>query len=106
MTKSDRVLAAFLTGQSFNRFEAGRVLFDSCLNSTVSTLERRHGVTISREFEQVPCFGGNKATVKRYWIYPKERERIKQKLKKDRLKKAATPTDSKPDSQILPCKGA
>jgi len=77
MTKTDRVFNALLTGKSFNRFEAARLLHDTCIHSTVATLEGKHRMIINRKFEQVPCFGGNKTNVKRYWIAPDEIQRIK-----------------------------
>lgn len=55
--KWQRVLAAFVDGRSLNRFDAYRELRDSCLNTTVSQLERR-GVRINRHEETVPgAFG-------------------------------------------------
>lgn len=64
--KWERVLAAFLTGRSFNRFEAARELRDWCLPSTVAELQAR-GIQIARKDETVPgAFGSVRCC--RYWI--------------------------------------
>lgn len=75
-TKTGRVLAALMSGRRFNRFEAERELHDHCLHSTISTLEKKHGLTISRKFETVPGYQGNPTNVCRYWIGLDERLRI------------------------------
>ena len=62
-----RVLAALLTGRSFNRFEAERDLSDHCLHSTVSTIQAK-GVRIARKTEQVPGYQGIPTECCRYWI--------------------------------------
>lgn len=67
-TKLYRVLSGFSQGKSFNRFEAEEALFDHCLHSTVSSIEKL-GIQIHRKFEVVPCVNGTKKTeVKRYWL--------------------------------------
>lgn len=70
--KWQRVLAAFLTGRSFNRFQAERPvedggLSDHCLHSTVSEIQEK-GVVISRKFEKVPGYQNIPTEVKRYWL--------------------------------------
>lgn len=67
--KWQRVLAAFLTGRSFNRFEAERQLHDHALHSTVSTLQSM-GVVIDRKMECVPGFQGLPTHVCRYRLSP------------------------------------
>lgn len=62
-----RVLRAFLTGRSYNRFESERELSDHCLHSTVSGLQAR-GVSILRHGESVPGFAGLPTQVMRYQI--------------------------------------
>lgn len=69
--KWQRVLSAFLTGRSFNRFQAERELADHCLHSTVSEIQDR-GVRIGRRMETVPGFQGLPTSVCRYWIEPNE----------------------------------
>jgi len=98
MTKTNRVYMAFMEGKSFNRFDAEKVLHDHCLHSTVSTLQQKHRINISRRFEIVRGYQGNPTSVCRYWIDIKERQRIKsvrqeQKANKKANKKAANPTD-------------
>lgn len=66
-TKWRRVLAALLTGRSYNRFEAERELHDHCLHSTVATLQRM-GVTVHRRYETIPGFMGCATEVCRYWL--------------------------------------
>lgn len=65
--KWQRILSAFLTGRSFNRFEASRELHDTCLNSTVSEIQDR-GVPISRKTESVPGYQNIPTVVCRYWL--------------------------------------
>lgn len=69
-----RVLAAFATGASFNRFEAERSLHDHCLHSTVSTIQNM-GITIMRRMETVRGYHGIATRVCRYWIAPESRPR-------------------------------
>jgi hypothetical protein len=65
--KWERVLAALVSGKSYNRFEAERWLNDHCLHTTVSTIQGM-GVTIRREFEVVPGYMGAETHVCRYWL--------------------------------------
>ena len=70
-TKKERVLSHFLTGAKLNRFEAERIVHDHCLHSSVSTLQREHGLVIDRVFETVPALKGlATARVCRYWLHP------------------------------------
>ncbi len=64
-----RVLAAFLTGRSYNRFEAARELHDTALHSTVSRLQS-FGLVIDRRMEAVPGYLGTTAHVCRYRLNP------------------------------------
>ena len=94
MTKTNRVYMAFMEGKSFNRFDAEKVLHDHCLHSTVSTLQQKHRINISRRFEIVRGYQGNPTSVCRYWIDIKERQRIKSERQEQKAnKKAAIPTD-------------
>ena len=67
LTKLERVLVALAAGQSFNRFEAERVLNDHCLHSTVSTIQSK-GVPVERRDEVVPGYQGSPTHVCRYWL--------------------------------------
>lgn len=67
--KWKRVLAGLILGNSYNRFEAEKALNDHCLHSTISTLQDK-GLTILREYENVPGFKGIPTQVRRYWIAP------------------------------------
>ena len=73
--KWQRVLAAFLTGRSFNRFDSERDLSDHCLHSTVSEIESK-GVKIRRQSEQVPGYQNIPTDVKRYWLDPSDVESV------------------------------
>lgn len=77
--KWKRTLAAMLTGKSFNRFEAERVLNDHCLHSTVSTIQAK-GVMVERRDEVVPGFQGTPTHVCRYWLTDENRDRACQLL--------------------------
>ncbi len=75
LLKWQTVLKGFLTGRSFNRFEAELELHDHCLHSTVARLEQL-GVRIDRHTERVPCLGGKAmTTVKRYRLAPNFEQR-------------------------------
>lgn len=68
-----RITRALLDGRTLNRFDANREHRDSCLNTTISQLERR-GLTILRKNETVPgAFGP--VHVCRYWLAPESRAR-------------------------------
>lgn len=82
MTKTERVYMALMNGKSFNRFEAEQALHDHCLHSTVSALQQKHHVYISRQYEIVRGFQGHPTSVCRYWIDIKERERISNRQRK------------------------
>jgi len=69
-----RVLSAWVSGRSFNRFEAERELHDHCLHTTASVLQGK-GVTILRRVEAVPGYAGIPTHVSRYWLAPESRER-------------------------------
>lgn len=78
--KWQRVLSAFLTGSSFNRFEAERQLNDHALHSTVSTLQSK-GVVIDRRMECVPGFQDLPTHVCRYRLSPASIEDAKTLLR-------------------------
>jgi len=99
MTKIDRVFSELMKGKSFNRFEAERQLHDHCLHTSVSILEKKHRIVISRRREKVPCYGGT-TTVCRYWIDIKERERIISRRKQAK-KEATHCTDQDKESGLL-----
>lgn len=67
--KWQRVLSAFLTGRSFNRFEAERELHDHALHSTVSRLQSL-GLVIDRTMEAVPGYMDCVTHVCRYRLSP------------------------------------
>jgi hypothetical protein len=79
-TKAARVLAALMTGKSYNLFEAESELHDRSLHSTVSTLQNNYDIRICRNYESVAGFEGSKTKCCRYWIDAKERLRIKRRL--------------------------
>jgi hypothetical protein len=86
--KWQRVLEAFVSGHSYNRFEAERALHDHCLHSTVSTLQAM-GVIIHRRMETVPGFQGIPTEVMRYWLAPASRQKALELL--GRLPPCPTP---------------
>lgn len=76
-----RVLAAFLAGRSFHRFDAERELNDHTLPSTVSYLQSR-GVLIDREDITVPGYRGTPTRCTLYWLHqsPENRARAAELL--------------------------
>jgi len=91
-SKTGRVLKALMTGESYNLFEAESDLHDRSLHSTVSTLQNKHGIKISRAYEYAPGFGGTKTRCCRYWIDLDERMRILIETSSDK-EKALTTSD-------------
>lgn len=77
--KWQRVLQAFVDGRTFNRFDAYRELRDSCLNTTVSQIERR-GIRILRREEVVPGHFGSVHCC-RYWLAPEALQRARELLR-------------------------
>lgn len=73
-TKLHRVLAALIE-RSYNRFEAARLLHDTALHSTVSTIQNQYGIRVDRRDETVPGFQGAPTRVCRYWIAPSQHAR-------------------------------
>lgn len=69
-----RVLAAFVTGQSCKGFEAERALHNHCLRSTVSTLQGMD-VTFHRRMEAVPSSQGCRTKVMRHWLATASRQK-------------------------------
>lgn len=65
LTKIARLLLHLIKGNSLNRFEAERI-GDHCLNSTISVLANRHGLTFHRQRERVPNRFGTLTDVIRY----------------------------------------
>lgn len=103
MTKSERVFTALMKGKGFNRFEAEILLHDHCLHSTVSSLEHKYHITISRIHETVRGYMGNPTRVCRYWIETEERERImSSRIWRQKRKEAADPTDQDKESGLQP----
>jgi len=74
ISKIARILSVFLTGASFNRFEAERI-GDHCLHSTISDLTNRHGLNFKRQNERVPNHWGKPCTVVRYSLPESERQK-------------------------------
>jgi hypothetical protein len=64
--KLDRILSTFAKGEKLNTF-AARDLGDTCLHSTVSSLQKRHGVKFARQGQTVPGRYGS-SRVMMYWL--------------------------------------
>lgn len=100
-TKTGKVLAAFISGNSYNRFEAEQELHDHCLHSTVSVIQRSYGIRIQRKRETVPCYQGNTVSVCRYWIPQEERRRIDEIRHSLQKEKAQTTSDQTNEKGFL-----
>jgi len=96
-TKIDRVLTYFSVGGELNFIEAQQKLHDRSLHSTVSALQNKYGINISRKDETVAGYQGNPTLCKRYWIDLDERIRIEQK--RANLKKQKTPNITDQDNK-------
>lgn len=67
--KWQRILAAFLDGQSWHTIDAVQRLHTTCLHSDISGLEKR-GLRFSHDRATVAGYGGSKAPVVRYSLLP------------------------------------
>lgn len=74
--KLNSMLLRFANGARLNRFEAER-LADHILNTTISCLQSRHGITFSRKREKVPNRFGGLTSVNRYWLEGESLERAR-----------------------------
>ena len=75
-TKKERVISYFLTGKKAHRFQAETTFHCHCLHTSISSLEREHGLIFDREWQTVPCLRGQATTrVKAYWLRP-ERDNL------------------------------
>lgn len=72
-TKKERVLNHLTHYGSINRFEASRQLYDSTLNSTISSLANAHGVVFDKQWEEVLSRAGSLARVVRYALADESR---------------------------------
>ena len=97
-TKIQRVLVALMSGRSFNCFEAEWQLHDHCLHSNISTLDRKYGITVSREFETVLGYQGKPTRVCRYWMELEERQRIETRQELHQKEEATNRTDQDKES--------
>ena len=85
-SKKERVLNHLAHYGSLNRFEASRQLYDSTLNSTISTLANMHGVVFDRHWEAVPNRAGSTTRVVRYSLANESRGTALKLLKHWRVK--------------------
>jgi hypothetical protein len=86
------VLAAFMTSESYNLFEATLELNDRSLHSTVSTLQNNYKIRISRKRESIVGYDGIPVSCCRYWIDLEERMRIRSEIASGK-KNALTTSD-------------
>lgn len=87
-TKKARVFEAFLRGEKHTRFTAARELHDTCLHSTVSTLQHDYGIQIARTLVTVPGYMGSPTQCCLYWLEQEEIDKYS-----DRIKKAPDTSD-------------
>ena len=74
-SKIARLLVYLRHFGDLNRFEAARLVGDSCLNSTIPALESRHGLTFEHLPEKSPNRWGEPCDVIRYRLPISEHER-------------------------------
>lgn len=65
--KLDSMLLRFAQGRRYHRFSAEFVA-DHCLPTTISDLQKRHGLYFDREFIKVPNRFNGETSVKLYWL--------------------------------------
>ncbi|MNT22140.1 hypothetical protein D3C72_1575150 [compost metagenome] len=73
-TKAARVLVYLRHFGSLNRFEAARLVGDTCLNSTIPALESRYGLAFEHLPEKSPNNWGEPCDVMRYDLPPRGHE--------------------------------
>jgi len=76
-TKRFRILYAFLQCPSLT-FQTARELGDSCLNTTVSEIQRYLGIQIHREYVTVTGWGGNPTTCCEYRLLEPEKVKARE----------------------------
>lgn len=82
--KVTRILEHLARGRAMTRFDAERI-GDHVLPSTISALERKHGLVIDRQMVTVPGWGGAATRCARYRISSKsERDRARDVLRRMR----------------------
>lgn len=87
MSKTSRILEYLARGRALTRFDA-EPLGDHCLPSTVSHLERVHGIRVGRQTIERPGFNGSRVRCARYRIETKaERDHARTALR--RMRKGA-----------------
>lgn len=74
-SKISRVLAYLRHFGSLNRFEAARLVGDSCLNSTIPRLESGYGLVLMHILEKAPNNWGAPCEVMRYSLPVVEHEK-------------------------------
>ena len=73
-SKIARLLVYLRHFGALNRFEAARLVGDSCLNSTVSALETQYGIGFERQPEKSPNRWGAPCDVLRYSLPASQHE--------------------------------
>ncbi len=71
-----RMLSTFAKGEKLNTF-AARDLGDTCLHTTVSDLQLRHGVKFSRDWQTIDGRFGS-VRVRVYWLQGEDLQRARQ----------------------------
>lgn len=85
-TKTGRVLAGLMSGETYNLFEAEIQLSDHSLHSTISRLQNEYGIQISRHRETVAGYESKPTSCCRYWIDFDERMRINREINSEKEK--------------------
>ena len=71
------MLEYFAQGQRLHRFQAER-LGDHCLPTTISDLQKRHGIYFDRETVSVPNRFGSETSVSQYWLAGQNLEKVRE----------------------------
>lgn len=76
--KIERVFKMLLDGWKGTKFQAETQLHDHCLNTSVSIIQRRYNIKVSRKWITIPGYQGLSTHCKLYWIEPSDAVRYKQ----------------------------
>ena len=79
-TKLEVILSALADGKKLHRFNAFQY-GDTCLHTTVSTLQNSYAVIVSRKFIKYTTINGHDARVRLYWLEPEQVTKAEQLLK-------------------------
>lgn len=74
-----------------NTYEANSIYNDTCLHTSVSSLQRKYGIVLTRKKEDYINLLGRKSRVTRYWLQPEDLNKAKRLVNELRLENGFAP---------------